>query len=234
MSMSGRVIGPKNTTASGSWSLRVQQQKKTVNLWPSPPVPGYVGWYAANSFSGTVWNDLSGNNNHGAVTRGTVTTVSTTGNGATATFNTLQGSTNDGIQFPSGILPATFTLFHVTRYTGASNQRIVTGIATNWLDGHWSGASGIAYHEGWLTDQTNRHGNNWVLSTSQNSLYRSQKVTRGTSGGSGSDRLSVNHGAYAEYSAWQCAEIIVYSGTMSAANYAVVEEYLNQKYGLGL
>lgn len=238
MSSNGKIIGQKSEYSSGIWSTKAQQQRKAINDWPNswsiPPVPSYIGWYTASSLSGTRWLDLSGNGNHAKVTRGTVSVVSTSGNGSSKTFNTLQGGTGDGIRFPTGILPATFTIFHVTRYTGASNQRIFTGIVANWLDGHWSGASGVAYHEGWLTDQTNRHANNWVLSTSQNSLYRSQKVTRGTSGGSASDRISINDGLNSEYSAWQCAEFIVYSGTMSSANYLLVEDYLNIKYGLGL
>lgn len=230
----GRTVTPSSGAASGIWGLSNQQQEQGIRNWsPGPPVAGFIGWYTAGSFSGTTWNDLSGNGNHASVSRGSVSVITTTGNGATATFQTLQGAVSDGILFPAAILPSTYTLFHVTRYTGLSNQRIITGTGNNWLSGFWNGYSGVAFHEGWLTQSgSSIHGTNWVLSTDQNSLYRSNQVTRGSSGGSASTRLTVNAGTYAEYSSWNCAEIIVYNTTLSLANYTAVEAYLSAKYGV--
>ena len=226
---------PSLTSASGRWSLRQQRRAKMGNNFPStpPPVAGYIGWYTVESFSGSTWTDLSGNGNNATVTRGSVSTVAGTGNGASATFNTLQGTTSDGIQFPVSILPSTYTLFHLTRHTGTAS-RIFTGITNNWLSGHWSGATGVAYHEGWLTGQPNLHGSNWFISTDQVNLYRSNMVTRGSSGGTASTRLSINAGVNAEYSSWQVAEVIVYNTALSSDNYISVENYFNTKYGLGL
>lgn len=200
-----------------------------------PVTSGLYARYDASSFSGTTWSDISGNGRNATVTRGTVTRVSTTGNGASKTFNTLQGGVNDGIQFPTDVLPSTYTLFHVTRYQGSTNSRIVTGINNNWLSGHWGGLSGVAYHEGWLTQSTNSHEyNNWVISSDQINLYRGNMVMRGNSGGAQSTRLSINAGIYSEYSAWQCAEVIVYNRALSEAEIIEVENYLDKKYGLGL
>lgn len=200
-----------------------------------PITSGLYAWYDANSFSGTTWFDKSGNGRNASVTRGTVTKISTTGNGASKTFNALQGGTGDGIQFPTDVLPSTYTLFHVTRYQGSTSARIITGINNNWLSGHWNGYSGVAYHEGWITQSSRTTaGNNWVLSTDQNSLYRGNRTTHGTSGGSLSTRLSVNAGVNSEYSAWQCSEVIVYNRTLSFSEYVQVEEFLNDKYGLDL
>jgi len=196
-------------------------------------VGGYIGWYTAASFSAGTWTDLSGNGNHGTVSRGSVTVVSTTGNGASATFNVLQGGTGGGILFPVAILPSTFTLFHLTRYNG-SQERIYNGTGNNWLNGHWNGSSGVAHHDGWVGGVGNIHGANWVLSASQNSLYRSNKVTRGTAGGGTSTRLGVNDGSALEVSDWQTAECIVYNTHLSSGDYIAVEDYLNSKYGLGL
>lgn len=231
----GVVRTPTSVSASGIWNLSNQQQERGGRTWPvEPPVAGFIGWYTASSFSGTTWNDLSGYGNHASVSRGTVTVTSATGNGASATFDTLQGGVNDGILFPAAILPATYTLFHVARTTG-TNSRLITGTGNNWLSGFWGGYSGVAFHEGWLTQNTSSvHGTNWVLSTDQNSLYRSNLVTRGSSGGNATTRLTVNAGTYAEYSTWNCAEIIVYNTTLSATDYALVEAHLNVKYGLGL
>jgi hypothetical protein len=202
-----------------------------VPISDTPPVTGYVGWYNASSWTGSQWTDLSGNGNHATTIRGSISVVSGTGNGATATFNRLQGGTGDGLRFPTSILPSTYTLFHVTRTTGGTRQRIVTGYNNNWLSGHWSGGSGIAFHEGWLTDQGNRHGNDWFYSTDQNSLYRSNGVTRGTGGGA-STHLSINHGTYSEYSDWQCAEVLVYPSTLSSTDYQTIEAWLAYRYGI--
>lgn len=228
----GRTLGATGYASSGIWSLADAQRERGAYNWPGvPPIPGYIGWYTGESFSSSTWTDRSGNGNNATVTRGTVSVVTTTGNGAKNTFLSLQGGTGDGIQFPAAILPSTYTLFHVTRYNG-TRSRILTGIFNNWLSGHWSGATGVAFHEGWLTGQPDNHANAWVLSTDQINLYRSNGVTRATSGGTQSTRLSVNAGVNSEYSDWQCAEIIVYNTALSANDYIATEEYLTKKYGL--
>lgn len=196
------------------------------------PVTDVFSRYTADSFASTTWSDVSGNNRHATVSRGSVSLTSSSGNGSTKTFGTLQGGTGDGILFPTDVLPSTYTVFHLSRYTGSSNFRIVTGTGNNWLSGHWSGNTGVAFHEGWITNQVNRFGNNWVLSTDQNSLYRGNRTTYGTSGGSASTRLTVNAGQYTEYSAWQVAEIIVYNRTLSLEEYTSVENFLVDNYGL--
>jgi hypothetical protein len=197
-----------------------------------PPITtNLLAVYDGESWNGTSWRDIYGSY-HATTIKGSITTTDVTGNGATKTFKTLQGATTAGIRFPAGILPATYTLFHVTRTTGGTRQRIVTGTGNNWLSGHWGGGSGVAYHEGWLTGQPNTHGNNWFISTDQNSLYRSNGITRGSSGGSASTSLTINDGNFAEYSDWQCTFVCVYSGTMSATNYAIVESWLIAKFGI--
>jgi hypothetical protein len=197
-----------------------------------PPITtNLLAVYDGLSWDGTKWNDIYGSY-HATTIKGTVTTTDVTGNGATQTFRTLQGATTAGLRFPAGILPATYTLFHVTRTTGGTRKRIVTGVGNNWLSGHWNGGTGVAYHEGWLTTQPDLHGNNWFISTDQNSLYRSNGVTRGSSGGSASTSLTINDGQYNEYSDWQCAFICVYSGTMSATDYGALELWISQKFGI--
>lgn len=218
------------STSLSSWLNYTNQIRENR----TPPVTsGLVGLYDAQSWTGTQWSDISGNNNHATSITGTVSTANISGNGSSLTMPTLQGGTSAGIRFPSAaILPATYTLFHVTRYTGGTRQRIVTGVNNNWLSGHWGGNTGVAYHEGWLTSQTDIHGNNWFISTDQNSLYRSNGVTRGTSGGSASTQLSVNWGAYSEFSDWNCTFVAVYNRTLSASEYQQVESWLSSRYGI--
>lgn len=197
-----------------------------------PPITtNLLAVYDGNSWTGSQWSDIYGSY-HATDIRGTITSANTTGNGASKTFKALSGNTSAGLRFPSGILPSTYTLFHVTRTTG-TRQRIITGSNNNWLSAHWGTRSGVAYHEGWVTSSDNYIFNdNWVYSTDQNYLYRGNGTTYGTSGGGASTNLSVNYGAYSEYSDWSCAFLAVYSGTMSSTDYTTVENWMKNKYGL--
>jgi hypothetical protein len=203
-----------------------------------PPVTGYVGWYTGASFvANSQWSDLSGNSNHATTLKGSPSTqiqsAGTAGN--TKSITTVYGGSNDGILWPTSILPSTYTLFHVARQTSSSGRgRIFDGATGNWLSGFWGGATGCAYHEGWLTSSsTDNHGLNWFVSSDQNSLYRSAGVQRGNSGGSASSRLSILNGTYSgETSSWAVAEIIVYNRTLSLSEIQSVEAYLSNKYGL--
>ena len=114
-------------------------------------------------------------------------------------------------------------------------NRIFDGVSGNWLSGFHSGESGVAHHGAWTTTNTSVdvHGNNWVFSTDQRYLYRSNGVTRGSGiGGGTSAQLSVNYGSYqsTQSSTWGIAEIIVYNRTLSSSEYTSVEDYLNKKY----
>lgn len=224
----------------GIYTLQQQMRSVAASTWPSgadspPPVSGYVGWYTAASFTGTQWTDLSGNGNHATLIKGSPAVMTqSAGNGSSMSISTVYGGTSDGIRWPAAILPTTYTLFHVTRYRDGAKERIFTGNGNNWLSGFWNGGSGKAYHEGWLTQYSSDiHGYNWVYSTDQNSLYRSNGVERGNSGGSASTNLSILYGTYDnEASPWQCAEVIVYGSTLNSTQILSVESYLKTKYGL--
>ena len=134
-----------------------------------------------------------------------------------------------------------YTLFHVARYYGAlkppSRARIFDGITVNWLSGFHGGRSGVAYHNKWMTPVTDLHGNDWVISTDSNNIYRSYGINRHNTTGGVSSGFSINYGAYTgastntnETSDWAVAEVIVYNSVLSASNYEQVEDYLMAKY----
>jgi hypothetical protein len=156
-------------------------------------------------------------------------------------FPFLYGTTADGLTFPTTVMTTTsnHTLFHVARYykpSGApSRGRIFNGATLNWLSGFHGGRSGVAYHGdptngGWVTPQTDLHGNQWVLSTDQRNMYRSNGTNRTSSGYSdgASDQLTIN--TRYEYSDWACAEVIVFDRELTSAEYLSVEAYLTVKY----
>lgn len=198
------------------------------------PVPsGLIAKYSGDSWNGTSLQDETGSGNHATTVRGTVT--------ATAEANTslkmIYGGTTAGIQMPSGILPSTYTCFSIVRYNGPNRQRIIEGVEpTNWLSGHWGGQTCVAYHEGWLTSSSspNQVGTAWVLSTDQINLYRGNKTTYGTSGGTSSARLSIHYGSgsysWNEMSDWAVYAILVYNRALSSTEYNAVENYLASIY----
>lgn len=198
----------------------------------SSNISNLIASYEGSTFSGTTWTDDVGTYDTSAY-RGTPSISSTTLNG----YDILEGTTADGLQFPTAILPTTFTLFHVTRYNG-TERRIFDGITKNWLNGFWNGLAGVAYHNGWLTSSgIDYEGTNWVISSSQDGLYRSNGIQRSTAvGGNTNDRLSINYGAHVagETSDWQCAEVIVFDKELSATEIDDVEQYLSYKYNLPL
>jgi hypothetical protein len=150
----------------------------------------------------------------------------------------LYGTTTDGLRFPTSMMDTSsdYTLFHVARYYKSSGtpsrKRIFDGVTSNWLSGFYDGKSGVANHGGWLTAQADIHGDNWLVSTDQKDLYRSNGVDRTISGsGSISRQLSINYGNYTgELSDWAVAEVIVYNRELSMNEYLSVESYLRSKY----
>ena len=215
---------------NGSWI-------SLVNFLPSN-ISGLVGWYLPENWTGSQWTDASTAGNHVTAYEGTINyTASHSGSsvGASATFPVIYGNTAAELNFPSAILPSTYTLISMTRYNGSTKGRILDGQNGNWLSGHWSGSSGVAYHNGWLTTQTNRHGSNWVIGVDQNSLYRSKSQsvawTNDTGGGGSSTNLRLGSVGY-EASEWMCAELIVYNRTLSSDEYTQLADYIQNKYGI--
>ena len=193
---------------------------------------GLVGWYTASSWTGSQWTDLSGAGNHAVTVTGSIQTNSTGLNGQPYLF----GGTTAGIRFPAAILPLVYTLFHVAKYNGATRGRIfdgVTGGITNWLSGFNRAMAGKAYHNNWITPDVDVHGTNWVVSSDQNALYRSNKVDRtiAAPGTPSYDQIGLNYGYYGEPSDWACAEVIVFNRTLTTPEIEKVEGYLYGKYG---
>ena len=186
-----------------------------------PITNGLVGWYKGEAWNGTSWPDLSGNGNDCTETRGTVR----------RTFDYIYGGTGDGLQFPVAILPSTYTLFHVARYNGSSKGRIFDGVTANWLSGFHGNKTGVAYHDGWLTQEstTNFPLNEILISTDQKSLYRGNGIDLTINSVTGSNKqLSINHGYFTgERSDWAVWEVIVYNRELSLEEIKFVESYLS-------
>lgn len=215
-------------------SLMIQMSKYLMMKWGVRNdtvfiTDGLVGYFTGESWTGSVWNDISPSANNTNATRGTPVNNSVTLNG----FKCLSGGTTAGVRFPSGMLSTGYTLFHVTKYNGSTQLRIFDAYSGNWLSGFWSAKSGIAYHEGWITPTSDVHGSNWVLSVDQKDLYKSNGTQRSTTTGNlATVSLSINHGSFAagESSDFAVACVIAYNRTLSSTEIQQMELYLNRKY----
>ena len=229
---SNGTLGARGVTgipASGALSFSVFLGKR------GNPVPsGLIAKYSGDSWNGTTLVDETGSNYHSTATRGTINTTTE----VNTTLKMIYGGTTAGIQFPTGILPSPYTILSIARYNGSNRLRIIEGINNNWLSGHWGGQTCVAYHEGWVTSYVspNPIGTAWVLSTDQLNLYRGNKTTYGTSGGTQNCRLSIHYGfgtySNSEVSDWAVYAILVYNRQLNSTEYTAVENYLSGLYGI--
>ena len=235
-----------------SQSIRIYQQALPNTI------SNLAGWYQADNWTGSTWPDSSGNGR-------TVTDIYGSGNivkstsysnemGAKKSFTTLSANANAGMRFDQvfDLTANSYTLFHVARRYGntsggdsALRGRIFDGLSQNWLSGFWNGNAGVAYHEGEInTISVDTHGNNWVISTDQYNLYKSNGVNRTGAGGAGgpgnmttNTLLTLHYGNYTqaagtERSTWVCSEVIFYTRQLNSTEIQNVEGYLANKYGI--
>eukprot|EP01083_Nonionella_stella_P286515 975195_1 len=192
--------------------------------------------YFGSSFNATTntWFDISGNcrNVEAGYISNPITTHSHALNGETY----ISGTSWTKILFPEDVLPFEWTFFHVTKYGDGIKGRIFQAYITNFLSGFHSGKSGVAWHDMWITGKADIHGTDWVFSTDQRNMYRSNGVDRTTVPQSSSYannqyRLSINTGVAADQiSDFAIAAIIVFDYELSFNEYECVEEYLLIKY----
>jgi uncharacterized repeat protein (TIGR02543 family) len=226
-----------NITLYANWSLKVVFPVATSLVDPIRLSP-YMR-FKAEDYDATkkIWIDSSGNGRNTSLVRGTPSVITTSsGNGNSKTFKVLSGGTADGIKFANPTFTGSaYTLITVARYSGVTKQRIFDGDGDNYLHGFFNGASGVAHHNGWVTGSSDVHGNNWVLGTSFASNYRSNGVSRGTSGGTTPlGPLSINYGTYfaSQSSNFEVAEVLIFNSQLTAAQIAQVEDYLSVTYGI--
>lgn len=189
------------------------------------PLDGLVAWYSIDNFdasSGT-WSDKSGNSLNAQVTSGALTLVQEEGGPA------LHGTTSTQIEF-GDVIPSTFTVAGVTRYTGGTRQRILNGHGANWLHGHWGSRTCVAHYNGWITSHSTYDGqDDWHVMIGQNSpngIMRcdGNDVRQSSHQGSSATGLHINRGG--EVSDFAVREVITWNRALSEAEIDAVSEYL--------
>lgn len=247
---SGFTFSGWNTAANGSGTNYPASNPALVSETP------YMHFDATNFDDTTnAWTDGSGNSRS---IPGTAVTNATTGfirgnpskvtnsagaNGSSKSFPAVQGTTADGIVIGNGAL-TNYTFCHVARYAGATRTRIFAGTTGNWLSGFWGSATGVAYHEGWITPSTGTNDTNWKVQCDtggSSSLLRSNGVLKSSISNNATGlpaNISINlqgsRFAPSETSDWAVAEFLIYDSVLSTTKIQEIEERLNRKYGVGL
>jgi hypothetical protein len=240
---------------------------------------GTVYQYLAESYTSgsTTWPEARGGA-AATITNNATKVTNTAGTlGASKSVVAVNGLTTTYLEFPTTIGPgggSNYTLLYVARYAppngsvtqagnycdtvshsaaAAGKARILSSLSGNWLSGFWACAAGVAYHEGWLTQNSASvtelsasNGNNWLLGSDCGYTLASSSTCKGRFRAFGTDRTTtasvstathqvvVNGGAFPEKSDFQIAEVISYPSILATGDLVKVETYLARKYGITL
>lgn len=180
---------------------------------------------------GTTWKDLCGNYD-GTIT-GTTGTFSSEGAGAFIVTSDGTRKVTTSLNLSSG----TYTVMGSARYTGGSNQRIITAGSNNWLLGHWGNGTDGHYAEGWVRYPTTTNQNWYIYAASGNSVSDSwQFYTNGTLlnsnnvGSQGPNGLGI--GLTSEYSNGLCGFVMAYNRVLSETEIQQNFNALRGRYGI--
>lgn len=189
-------------------------------------ISGMTGRYTAESYSTSqkLWKDESGNTNDFRVQ----------GNLSVSDDKTyVYGGVEEKFTLPDDLFDRQYTLFILSKYNGDGKRRILTSSEGGWFSGHNAGKSGVAYHDNWITQDSNKYGDNWVLSTDQRNLYRANGRRLS---GYGLDEsfpkdvgVNITSGQESDFA---IAEIIVYNKELTEEEYTKVEQMLMEKYSV--
>ena len=232
-----------NKLLYAQWVLPVSLPVAAINPTSLSPYMRLV----ASDYDATnkIWRDSSGNSRNVTRVIGNPTLVTTTGNGSSKSFQTVAGGTADKFYFDNDPISTNWTVFALSRYSGASNRgRIITGNYSagasqdsnaNWLFGQWDGQAAVAHYNGWVSSSSTPAGlnlTNWVMSTAYPSNYRYNGIVRGTSGGTAElPPLGINTWT-GEQSDYQVAEVIIFNRTLNSSEIGQIEDYFAERYGL--
>jgi hypothetical protein len=196
-------------------------------------IPGLIGFYVAENFTGGKWVDASTAKNDVVAIKGAPTKVKSPLNNR----DMISFTFNDGMTFPATILPQTYTLFHLARLKqGGKRERVFDGKNTNWLSGFYKGNTGVAYHNAVITQGGDLYGNNWMISIDQNDMYIVNNTNRTIAKGGipSHANLTINDGLTSANETSDCdvACVIVFNRTLPQNEYSIVSDEIRRMYGL--
>lgn len=215
----------------------------TVGTNAGLPVEGAYARYKGSDYNTTtnIWTDSTGmGNNITQITSSGLSVVQNIAgyNGSVNSFYCLQGTTSSQILL-SGLLPQ-YTIFHVARYTGGTNQTIFTSYQNSnyWVSGFYNNNTSVAFHDIELTNfsSTPSSNNNWLLSSDTAYLYRGNCINTTVNPNAGDSflpGLCINWGSVLNNpSTFQVADVVIYDRYLSLTDIQTIEYYLANLYGL--
>ena len=144
-----------------NWKLQTSIPREPANKL------AMVAWFKSEDAQPT-WQSAVGNW-QGRVTKGSITRKVEAGSGASRPVTYLRGLSNAGYDFGK-IMKADFTICSITRYVEGGNMgRILQNNNPNFLHGHHSGRTGVAYYSRWVTPYQNVPSNtDWLVMCGNN------------------------------------------------------------------
>lgn len=232
-------------------TLEIRSEATNIAVLPRPG--NIVGRYNAASLKNNKWEDLSGKANH--ISADKIKGTLSKGEGFKGEF--VKGTTSDGFTLPQVFDNKNWSFFAVARYGSdveANQKRIFVSGETdkvkigdtekdwNWLIGHYTGQTGVAHYNHWITTGGTVHGTRpWIRITAQHNNFESNGKSRTTGFSFNTDgqkpfnnpkSIGINVGIYAESepSDWNVYEILVYDVTLDVVDREKVDKYLKEKY----
>ena len=196
-----------------------------------------VAWFKSEDAS-PAWKSAVGSW-QARVTKGSVTRRFNAGSGALVPVAYLDGLTNAGLDFGK-IMKPDFTICSITRYLeGGIHGRILQSASPNFLHGHWSRQTGVAYYSSWVTPHENPSNTNWLVMCGNNKGVvfvgkdaRNIAVHHGHPHGE-DFHLYINEGFANEASDFGVMEVITWNRALSEDEMWTSMEYLNWKLQVG-
>jgi len=208
-------------------------------------IPGLTGRYKSISYtSETVWEDMSGKDNHAVIGGGSMSEVP-----RDDTENLIFGNHTISVNFPVECLDnpnKDYTLAYVGKYAGDKRGRIFDGVGVNWLSGWHGNRSGYAYHGAgeWLTEypvNDGKYGQALIMGVDQKNVFRcnGKNMTKtGYTNGEAPTSIAINGGMAkeglwggdGEVSDFALGEVLIYNRELSDTEIKRVETYLQGNY----
>ena len=244
---SSNVSNTITTSSTGIQTVLINSQNSIKNslipMSSSSSIPVTTNLYAryeAKNYNKqtNVWNDSSPNARHIPSSRisGTLTLVKNEYNiygSSYVDFYSVYGNRDAIVHIGNDIL-SSWTFFAIARYAGDERGRIITNLlpGNNFLSGHWNGNSGIAHHEGWVTQTSDLFGRNFFINTATASNVRVNGKSQGTGGNGRSTLPTLYINGTSEPSDWEVVELIIYNTELTIAQRVQMENYLSSYYGI--
>ena len=168
--------------------------------------------------TGTPYLSIQGSNTNGSSKRN---------------FQVLKGDTNVVITIGNPRLEQ-YTFFYIARYGGTNKGRIFYSAgSTDWHTGFYNSTAGAAFHNGWITSNTDYYGTDFFIGCDCSYSLRTNGIERGTTiaGVTYLPELRIN-GMSTQKSDFEIADVIIYNRYLSLDERIQIENYLASIYGI--